>query len=145
MKTLWQPGIYCVLSRLSRVQLFATHVLACTPCTPCSAARQVPLSMGFSRQEYWSGLPFPSPGYLPDPGIKPASLMSPALAGGFFTTSATMGLAKKFVQAFLQDLTNFLANPVFGVIHEMFPFSLSLNDNFFLRLLYKYEYRSRHG
>ena len=45
--------------------------------------------MGFSRQEYWSGLPFPSPGDLPDPGIKPASLMSPVLAGGFFTTSAT--------------------------------------------------------
>ena len=45
------------------------------------------LSMGFSRQEYWSGLPFPSSGDLPDPGIEPASLMSPALAGGFFTTS----------------------------------------------------------
>ena len=41
--------------------------------------------MGFSRQEYWSGLPFPAPGDLPDPGIEPASLVSPALAGGFFT------------------------------------------------------------
>ena len=40
--------------------------------------------MGFSRQEYWSGLPFPSPGDLPDPGIEHASLKSPALAGGFF-------------------------------------------------------------
>ena len=45
-----------------------------------------PGSMGFSRQEYWSRLPFPSPRDLPDPGIKPASLASPALAGGFFTT-----------------------------------------------------------
>ena len=45
--------------------------------------------MGFSRQEYWSGLPFPPPGDLPDPGIEPTSLMSPALAGRFFTTSAT--------------------------------------------------------
>ena len=45
--------------------------------------------MGFSRQEYWSGLPCPSPGDLPDLGIKPMSLLSPALAGGFFTTSAT--------------------------------------------------------
>jgi len=45
--------------------------------------------MGFSRQEYWSGLPFPSPGNLPDPGIEPLSLESPALAGRFFTTSAT--------------------------------------------------------
>ena len=44
--------------------------------------------MGFSRQEYWSGLPCPPPGALPDPGIKPAPLMSPALAGEFFTTSA---------------------------------------------------------
>ncbi|ELR63021.1 hypothetical protein M91_07536, partial [Bos mutus] len=48
-----------------------------------------PLSMGFSRQEYWSGLPCPPPGDLLDSGIEPKSLMSPALAGGFFTTSAT--------------------------------------------------------
>ena len=48
-----------------------------------------PLSMGFARQEYWSGLPCPPPGDLPDPGIKSVSLMSLALAGGFFTTSAT--------------------------------------------------------
>ena len=53
--------------------------------TPWTVARQAPLSVGFSRQEYWSGLPFPPPGDLPDPGIKPASLVSPALAGGFFT------------------------------------------------------------
>ena len=49
---------------LSRVQLFAT---------PWTVAYQAPLSMGFSRQEYWSGLPFPSPGDLPDPGIEPGS------------------------------------------------------------------------
>ena len=51
-------------------------------------ACQIPLSMGF-RQEYWSGLPCPSPGYLPGPGIEPMSLVSPALAGGFFTPRAT--------------------------------------------------------
>ena len=45
--------------------------------TPWTAAHQAPLSMGFSRQEYWSGLPLPSPGDLPDPGIKPVSLVSP--------------------------------------------------------------------
>jgi len=45
--------------------------------------------MGFSRQEYWSGLPCLPPGDLPDPGIEPGSLVSPVLAGGFFTTSAT--------------------------------------------------------
>ena len=52
-------------------------------------AHQASLSMGFSRQKYWSGLPGPSPEDLPDPGNKPVSLMSPALVGGFFTTSAT--------------------------------------------------------
>ena len=52
--------------------------------TPWTAACQDPLSLGFSRQKYWSRLLFPSPGYLPDPGIEP---MSPALTGGFFTTA----------------------------------------------------------
>jgi len=50
---------------------------------------QAPLLMGFSKQEYWGGLPCPPPGDLPDPGIKPVSLMSPALASRFFITSAT--------------------------------------------------------
>ena len=68
-----------VLSRLGHVQLFVTL---------WTVARQAPLSMGFSRQEYWSGLPCPPPGDLPNPGIEPESLKSPALAGGFFTTSA---------------------------------------------------------
>ena len=58
-------------------------------------AHQAPLFIGFSRQEYWSGLPFPPPGDLPDSGIKPASLMSPALVGRFFTaTSAALGNLK---------------------------------------------------
>ena len=52
--------------------------------TPWTIARQAPLSMGFPRQEYWSGLPFPSPGALPDPRAEPTSS---ALAGGFFTTT----------------------------------------------------------
>ena len=56
----------------------------CLPlCDPGTVSRQAPLSMGFSREEYWSGLPFPSPGDLSDPGIKPESR---ALAGGFLTT-----------------------------------------------------------
>ena len=50
-------------------------------------AHQAPLSIGFSRQEYWSGLPFPSPGDLPSAGIEAKSLVSPALAGGFFTNT----------------------------------------------------------
>ena len=61
---------------LSCVRLFAT---------PWTVACQVPLSMGFSRQENWSGLPFPSPGDLSDPGMEP---MSPALAGKFFTSES---------------------------------------------------------
>ena len=54
-----------------------------------TVAHQVPLSMGFSRQKYWSEFPRPPPGDLPDPRIKPVSLMSPALAGRFFPTSTT--------------------------------------------------------
>ena len=60
-----------------------------TLATPWSVACQAPLFMGLSRQEFWSELPVPSPGDLPNPGIEPKSLTSPALAGGFFTTSAT--------------------------------------------------------
>ena len=58
-------------------------------CDPMEIVCQAPLSMGFSRQEYWDGLPFPPPGNLPDRGIEPASLKSPALAGQLFTTSTT--------------------------------------------------------
>ena len=54
-----------------------------------TVARQAPRSIGFSRQEYWSGLPWPPPVDLPNPKIEPESLKSPALAGRFFTTSAT--------------------------------------------------------
>ena len=69
-----------VLSRFSHILLSVT---------PWTVAHQSPLSMGFSRQEYWSGLPFPSPGDLPNPGIELVSLIHAALAGRFFTTSAT--------------------------------------------------------
>ena len=69
-----------MLSYFSHVQLFETL---------WTVAHQAPLSMGFSRQEYQSEFPFPSPGDLPNPGIEPTSLTSPALAGRFFTTSTT--------------------------------------------------------
>ena len=78
---------YAVLSHFSCVQIFVTHHgLGC----------QAPLSMGFSRQEYWSGLPCPPPGGLPNSGIESTSLTSPGLAGRFFTISVTwkaLGLA----------------------------------------------------
>ena len=69
------PCCYCFWS-LCRVQLFCNL-------PPRSVAHQAPLSMGFSRQEYWGGLPFSTPGDLSNPGTRPTS---PALAGGFFTT-----------------------------------------------------------
>ena len=74
-------GVCCtVLSCFCHVWFFATL---------WTVAYQAPLSMGFSRPEYWNGLPCPPPGALPDSGIELMSLISPALAGGFFTTSAT--------------------------------------------------------
>ena len=84
--------LYCaMLSRFSCVRLFVTlWIIAC----------QSPLSMGFSREKYWSGLPCPPPGDLPDPGIEPVSLMSPALAGGFFTTSTHLAVLPKAFYCF---------------------------------------------
>ena len=71
---------FCACAQmLIHVQLFVT---------PWTVAHQAPLSMKFSRQEYWRGLPFPSPGDLPNPGTAPTSLASLALAGRFFTPSA---------------------------------------------------------
>ena len=72
---LWEHRCCCLVTQL--VGLFMT---------PWTIARQASLSMEFSRQEYCSELPFPSPGDPPNPGVKPVSLAFPALAGGFFTT-----------------------------------------------------------
>ena len=80
---------FCVLSHFSCVWLC---VILWT------VAHQSPLSMGFSRQEHWSGLPCPPPGGLPDPGVQPASLLSAALAGGLFTTSATWEAVSPFIR-----------------------------------------------
>ena len=74
-------SLHSVLSLFSRVRLSA-H--------PWAVACQAPLSLEFYSQRHWSGLPFTSPGDLPNPGIEPASLVSPALAGGFFTSWAAL-------------------------------------------------------
>ena len=66
-----------------------------TLCNPMNCSRQAPLFMRFSSQAYWSGLPFPPPRDFPNPGLKPLPLASPALAGGFFTTSATWDAQKE--------------------------------------------------
>ena len=68
---------------------YITTMLICLFATPWTVVFQAPLSMGFFRQQYWSGLPFPSLGDLPNPGITPTSLTSPAMASQFFTTSVT--------------------------------------------------------
>ena len=90
---LYDPGV--LTSLLPQFESPPSHMRAkslqscptlCDP-TDCSP----PLSVGFSRQEYWSELPCPPPGDLPNPGIEPMTLTSPALAAGFFTTSATFG------------------------------------------------------
>ena len=90
------------LQSLSRGQLFET---------PWTVGCQAPLSLGFSRQEYWGGLSCPSPGDPPNPGIELRSLMSPALAGRFFTTSATWEAHTHSV--------GYLSCPLHG--HSLFP------------------------
>ena len=87
---IWSPLIieHVLTCDLAAVGFFESESVHCSVvsdsfATPWTVACQAPLSMGFSRQEYWSGLPFPSPGDLPNPGIK---LAFPALVGGFFST-----------------------------------------------------------
>ena len=87
-----------MLNHFSHVRLFATL---------WTLALQALPSMGFCRQDYWSGLPCPLPVDLPDPGIEPASLMSLALAGGFFTTSATWEVHMRLLLLLLLQLSRF--------------------------------------
>ena len=78
-----KPGVFLVYMCAKSLQLCRTL------CDPSDCSNQPPLSMGFPRQGYWSGLPWPPPGDLPNPRIEPVSLMSPALVVRFFTTIAT--------------------------------------------------------
>ena len=85
----------CVHARIHTHQ--HTHALtqSClTLCNPRAVTHQAPLSLEFSKQEYWSVVPFPTPEDLLDLGVEPVSSVSPALTGGFFTTSATWEVAK---------------------------------------------------
>ena len=87
----------CMLSHFSHVQLFVTlWAVAC----------QAPLSMGFSRQEYWSGLPSPPPGALPDPGMEHACLMFLALTCGFSTISTTWEALKRWYYPYFINVGN---------------------------------------
>ena len=99
----------CMLSWSSPVQLFVT---------PWTVAHQAPLSMEFSKQEYWSGLSFPSPGDLPDPEIEPSS---PALARRFFTTWATQVLGVKWKVSFILDAGNWGREGCWTSIQRLSP------------------------
>ena len=77
----------CTDNYIKSIDVYSeVKVLVSDLATPWTVACEAPRSMGFSRQEYWRGLPFPASRRLPSPGIKPRALTSPALAGGFFTT-----------------------------------------------------------
>ena len=105
-------------------------------------ARQAPLSVGFSRQEYWSGLPFRSPGDLPGPGIEPASLLPPALAGKFFITQSpvypsdwlelALGAKRVPPQGLGSQLPVYVLKGSIENICAMFPTSPPPTDSFFL-------------
>ena len=86
----------------------ATHSSICVQlfATLWTVACQAPVSMGFPRQEYWSGVLCPPPGDLPDPGIEPASFTTPALVGRFFTCSATWEV-QSFIQVPAQNTSSF--------------------------------------
>ena len=103
----------CCAKSLNCVQLFVTlWTVSC----------QAPQSVGFPRQEYWNGLPFPSPGDLPDPGIKLESLTSPVLVGGFFTTSATWEAPVNYISS-VQFSCSVMSNSLqpHGLQHARLP------------------------
>ena len=98
-----------------------------------TVAHQGPLSMGFSRQEYWSGLPCPPTGDLPDPGIELVSLMSPALVGGFFTTSAIweglLAICQIFQACFYPRTTTFAIPCTWNSLPSKSVFSVLLSPS----------------
>ena len=124
----------CVLSHFSHVWLFVTL---------WTIAHQAPLSTGFSRQEYWSGLPFPSPRDLPNPGIEPASLASLPLAGRFFATSAIWETHKSTIDnCYLKRILLIFWSKFFKI--DFFN-SLDSLDCFFISLIFfwLFEFRSK--
>ena len=115
----------CMLSHFSHVRFCATL---------WTVARQAPLSIGFSRQEYWSGLPCSPTGDLPNPGIEPASFMSPALASGFFTPSATWeALYRQICPNFFSNTKLTQTSP--SQITSNFPKAVSLSSKHLQHLM----------
>ena len=108
----------------------AVYVLSCFGCvqlfaTPWTVACQAPLSIRFSRQV---GLPCPPLGYLPDPGIKPTSRVSPALAGGFFTTRTTWETPPQSCSSFLNLLTWRIAPYSLHITRVILPLKPFMNN-----------------
>ena len=104
-------GIVCVLSHLVMSDSSWPHKIV---------AHQAPLSMEFSKQEYWGGLPFPSPGDLPEPGIEPESPVTPALVGRFFTTWATWELLILY--------SYFIPSPITSLVAQMVKNRLAMRE-----------------
>ena len=96
--------------------LFSHQVMSSSFVTLWTVAHQAPLSMRFHRQEHWSGLPCPPPGDIPNPGIKPWSLMPSALGGWFFTTSATSQPTVLSKSCWLHHQTVNLISPLFTTL-----------------------------
>ena len=114
-------GMYlraCMLSHFSCVQLFVTL---------WTVAHQPPLSMRFSRQEYWRGLPCPPLRDLPDLGIKPESLLSPVLAGRFFTTSATWETLSKYQSLLYKHQSKIHRKYNYYVVFEYYLINTKMN------------------
>ena len=91
---------------------YVTTMLIYFFATPWTLALQAPASVGFFRQQYWSGLPFPSPGDLLNPGIKPMSLTPPAMASQFFTITVTWGAHITTMCVLVAQLCTTLCNPI---------------------------------
>ena len=125
MNILYSIFYMCALSFFGHVWLFVIL---------CIVAHQAPLPIGFSWQEYWSGLPCPCPGDLPDPVIEPVSVMSPALAGRFFTTSNTW----KLVFCMVSVNSIFLINWIFGQQFTYFRFSFYFLWHISRHLIFNY-------
>ena len=106
----------CVFSHVTKLRLFVT---------PWTVAHQAPLSMEISKQEYWNGMPFPTPGDLLHQGIEQASLASPALAGRFFTTALTGTIKSPKLENIQATLT--LCPPYFMRFRHLFPHHVNYN------------------
>ena len=125
---MWFPDFLILQSEDNVVCVLSCFSHACLLAMLWTVAPQAPLSMGFTRQEYWSGLPCLLPGELPFPGIKPTSLMSPALKGRSFTTSITW--EAQLMLSWPKSLCGFSHKMLGKELNEIFvqPKSIHLRD-----------------